>query len=98
MIITQDHLTLLKELCSNMELDENFETVPQFNPRRPYGNSNWINNIGEMLGIEPTLLVDEDADGTKYYDYTQEDEERFTKLQRELVCVLRQIVTEYKIT
>ena len=94
--ITNEHIILLRALCERVELDENYETVPYFNAYRPYGNSTWTNDVGELLGVDKTVLVDEDSDGTKYYDYTIEEIEHFTQLQKDLPNVLKQIVMEYR--
>lgn len=50
--LTNDHLKLIQEM--NIGYNEGCEFgAPNVDPKRPYGNSDVYNDIGEILGIKP---------------------------------------------
>lgn len=50
--LTEDHLKLIKRM--NISYDEYCEFgAPCVDPKRPYGNSQVFDDIGEILGLEP---------------------------------------------
>jgi len=57
-VIKEEHLKLLKEMCVRWN-DCEFG-APEIDPKRPYGNSNVVYNVAEIIGIEKT------KDNTEY--------------------------------
>lgn len=50
-VVTSDHLKLLKEMCVGWD-DCEFG-APCIDPKRPYGNSDVISDMKEILGKKP---------------------------------------------
>jgi len=48
-VVTNDHLRLLKRMCVGWQYCE--FGAPEINPKRPYGNSDVVSDIGEILEI-----------------------------------------------
>lgn len=87
--ITKDHLKLLKK--AYWDHNEMEYGAPWINPKRPYGNSDVEEDIAEILGWK----LFEDRDGEVHLSKEQSD--MAYKLHRELVLVIQQIISEYKL-
>ena len=69
--LKKEHILLLKNAYISWQ-DREFG-APEINPKRPYGNSNVISDIAEILGLE----LFEDCYGEKHlskeqYEYTKQ--------------------------
>lgn len=91
--VTEEHIKLLKNLCFSYDDYMEFG-APVVDPKRPYGNSDVYEDIGEILGWEKKELESE------YYDeYTYSDTQRkaMEKLHREMETVLQILVRNLSI-
>ena len=98
-IITENHLKLLK----NMYVDWNDCEfgAPRINPKRPYGNSNVVDDIAEILNIKKTKENVRDYDKEEASEYSDKNEyieelewneeiyNKFNKLHKEMQIVLQ---------
>lgn len=85
-VLTEDHIKLLRASCVNDEITDIEFGAAEIDPKRPYGNSDVLSDLAELLDI-PT--VDDSDWGPQL---SAEDEARLTVLHREtpraLQCVL----------
>lgn len=70
--ITENHLKLLKKMY--VDWDDCEFGAPQINPKRPYGNSNVIDDIAEILNIKKTKDNVEDYDKEEASEYSDKNE------------------------
>lgn len=64
MKIEEEHVKLLAEMAELLELEENFGHVPEFNGKRPFGNSMRpvvASDAAEVMWGERPDLIDEDG-------------------------------------
>lgn len=105
-IITENHLKLLKHLV--VEWDDCEFGAPCIDPKRPYGNSDVIDDIAEIIGIKKDKkTINYDEDEAKEYedieDYFSEAEwkdevyDTLNKLHKEMQIVLQIIFVLGKI-
>lgn len=87
--ITEEHLKLLAR--AEWEFNEMEYGAPWIDPKRPYGNSDVEENIAQILGWE--LFVDSDEEE----HLSKEQSQKAFQLHRELVDVIKQIISEYRI-
>lgn len=80
--VTQQHLDLLGRMYFNYNDDTEFG-APEVDPKRPYGNSDVYNDIGEILGVEPVV---EDGWGDKEFSPLQKQE--FDHIHQSMTTVL----------
>lgn len=80
--VTQEHLDLLQHMYVGWQRCE--FGAPEIDPKRPYGNSDVISDIGEILGIPHD---DEDTWGDSCYG--DEKVDYFTRLHKETQTVLQ---------
>lgn len=85
--LTEDHLLLLERAEFYWEDAE--YGAPAIHPKRPYGNSNVLGDIAEILGREPRLC----PHCNETIEDTAEDECDMDKLHRETLVAL-QIITQ----
>jgi len=64
--ITEDHLKLINNMY--VEYDDCEFGAPAVNPKRPYGNSAVYADMGEILGIIPTIIDEYDEDCSEFDD------------------------------
>lgn len=90
--ITEDHLKLLRE--ANISWDGCEFGAPCIDPKRPYGNSDVIQDMARVLGIEP---IEADFDERVYPKGTAD---KCIKLHREMETVLQIVLHtgEFKAT
>ena len=104
--ITENHLKLLKRL--NVEWDDCEFGAPCIDPKRPYGNSDVIDDIAEIIGIKKDKnTIDYDKEEAEDYedieDYFSETEwkdevyDNLNKLHKEMQIVLQIIFIMGKI-
>ena len=74
--LTDEHVTLLKASYTGWQYCE-FGAV-EINPKRPYGNSDVLGDMAEILGVERTLVDDWDE-----LSLSEEQEQRLMRLHRE---------------
>ena len=84
-ILTKEHIKLIKQF--NVDWDTSMCGAPCVDPKRPYGNGDYLKDIGNTLGIPPDFI--------KYGEewYSTEHDEYFEKIHKELSIAL-QIVFE----
>ena len=75
--VKQEHLMLLKNCCVEWYGGISIDS------KRPFGNSDIVRDIGEILGEEPDGFDDDDD------DFSEEQSERFMRLYKELSVVLQ---------
>lgn len=78
--ITEDHLKLARKMYVGWQ-DCEFG-APEINPKRPYGNSSVYRDIGEILGIAPADIAEEDY---------SEEQKRFMRVLHEQMEYVLQI-------
>jgi len=65
--VTEDHLKLVERMY--VEFDSGCEFgAPAVDPKRPYGNSDVYTDMGEILGIIPTIVDEDDEDCAEFDD------------------------------
>ena len=79
--VTEDHLKLLRR--ANVGWDDCEFGAPAIDCKRPYGNSDVIGDIGEILGYPEGHYQDEDGDRYEVI------EDNFTQLHAETAIVLQ---------
>ncbi len=89
MIITEDHLKLLK--CAYWDYVDHEYGAPAMNCKRPYGNGDVEEDIAEILGWK----LFETKDGETILSKEQSD--KAYELHHELVDVIKQVIGEYSI-
>ena len=85
MKITEKHIQLLAEMAELLTLEENFGFVPEFNAKRPFGNS-----MRAVVAADALEATGSDSD-----DFDYEDDERIgeiIELLRECTPVLKAIL------
>jgi len=83
--LTLKHIKLLAEMAKGIYLGGHYENVPAFDSKRPYGNSDYIKDMAELLDIE-------------YPDDEQDDfDEKYEKIYNELTTLQEQLPTALKI-
>jgi len=91
-IMTEDHIKLLTNAYVSWEYCE--YGAPAIDGKRPYGNSNVVWDIAEILGwIVPSIMTDEEDDD--FYDGTGKFEgihERAEKIHEETQTALQIIL------
>lgn len=80
--VTEDHIKLLNRMYIDFSHDA-YEGAPAVNIKRPYGNSDVVGDIAEILGWE--LVTDRYGDAT----VSEEQGERALKLHEEMATVLQ---------
>ena len=80
-MLTEEHIKLLKRAYVDW-WDCEFG-APIINPKRPYGNSDVIGDIGEILGIKPD----------NGEDFTDEQEEGMNQIHKETQTALQIILS-----
>ena len=50
--LTEDHVKLLRRANVRWE-DEPYEGAPAIDAKRPFGNSDWVSDVAEIIGLEP---------------------------------------------
>lgn len=78
--VTEDHVKLLQRMYVQWN-DSGYYGAPAIGLKRPYGNSDVLDDIAEIVGYKPTF----DREG----DLRDEDEEHLLKLHRETEVVLQ---------
>lgn len=89
--VTADHLALLDRLQFGYDDWTEFG-APEVDPKRPYGNSDVYDDIGEILGVTPG--------GENHWgdpEYTDEQREEMKDIHREMVQVLEILVSNRSI-
>lgn len=86
--LTNEHLLLIQRMSVHFD-DSAYDGAPTVNIKRPYGNSDVMNDVAEIIGIEKA----EDDYGEKYFP--KGTLERCEKLHKETakalqVCVAAQ--------
>lgn len=79
--VTADHLKLMKRAYVSWD-DAEFG-APEIDAKRPYGNSNVIEDIAEILGVPEDQWSDGDGEALP------DAEQAFTKLHAETAIVLQ---------
>ncbi len=92
--ITNEHLILLRALLKDVRLDGEYETVPYFDAKRPYGNSDWQTDVGELLGYEKSQVINSEDEEDS--EFTDEQIQHFETLQQELPWVLKILVNQFQ--
>lgn len=82
--LKQEHLKLLRR--ANIYWDFAETGAPAIDPKRPYGNSNVIEDIAEILEEAPSLV----KDGENIF--SDEQEEKFLKLHQESLHALQVVL------
>lgn len=85
--LTEEHIKLISHFNIGWGYDE--WGAPQVDPKRPYGNGDYIKDMAEILGIKPDFEKDEEI------YFSTETDERLETLHRELETALK-IVLENK--
>ena len=80
--VTEDHLKLLRR--AYVGWDDCEFGAPAIDSKRPYGNSDVIGDIAEILGTPGSGEIDDEAG-----DIPDEDAARFTRLHGETATVLQ---------
>ena len=80
--VTEDHLKLLRR--AYVSWDDCEFGAPAIDCKRPYGNSDVIGDIAEILGTPGSGEIDDEPG-----DIPAEDEARFTRLHGETATVLQ---------
>lgn len=80
--VTNDHLKLLR--AAYVSWDDCEFGAPEINPKRPYGNSDVVNDIAEILEIESDTKDSWGDDA-----FSEEVEERLRKLHKETQTALQ---------
>lgn len=88
--ITEEHLKLLSK--AYWKYDECEYGAPAIDCKRPYGNSSVEEDIADILGWK---LFENKYGET---EMSREQSDKASQLHRELVDVIKQIISEYKIT
>lgn len=87
--ITNHHLKLLEKMFVGWQ-DCEFG-APEIDPKRPYGNSNVLNDIAQILGIRTSVEIDSD----EFEGYTEAEKDHMNKIHTEtqlaLQCILSNI-------
>src|SRR6476659_2047660 len=78
--VTDQHLALMKEM--NVGWDEGEFGAPNIDPKRPYGNSDVLHDICEILGIDDGYSEDDE-------DMDEDLRETLTKLHKETQTALQ---------
>ena len=51
-VLTEDHVKLLRR--ANVWWDDGaYEGSPAIDSKRPFGNSDWVSDVAEIIGLEP---------------------------------------------
>ena len=79
--VTEDHLKLIRGFYITYDPDTEFG-APEVDPKRPYGNSDVYDDIGEILGIIP-------EDGS---DFSERQQKEMLKLHKETATALQVII------
>ena len=105
--ITENHLKLLKRF--NVDWVDCEFGAPRIDPKRPYGNSNVLDDIAEILGVKKTKENVEDYDKEEASEYSDKQEyiedlewneetyNKFDRLHKEMQIVLQIIFATGKI-
>lgn len=76
-VVKEEHLKLLKNVCISWQNCE--FGAPEINPKRPYGYSNVIESMAEILGIK---------ENEEYDAFSKTDIEKMERLHQETeVCL-----------
>lgn len=89
--VKQEHLKLLRNAIIRWE-DCEFG-APAIDCKRPYGNSQVLSDIAEILGIKPAKVNPFDKDE---FGFSEEQEDMMNQLHRETVTVLQIAVSTGK--
>lgn len=81
-VITHDHIKLLQNMYFSYDEGGEFG-APAVNSKRPYGNSNVYDDIGEIIEELPELV---DCYGDEVY--SDDQTARFLKIHKEMTTVL----------
>jgi hypothetical protein len=69
--IKEEHLKLLKEM--NVGWDDCEFGAPNIDPKRPYGNSDGVNDVARVIGFKKTKdTVEFDKEEAEEYDYLKD--------------------------
>ena len=60
--LTADHVKLLRRANVRWS-DGAYDGSPEIDAKRPFGNSDWVSDVAEIIGLEPQ----EDDDGEKHW-------------------------------
>lgn len=84
--VKEEHLKLLQNMTVGWQ---NCETgAPEIDPKRPYGNSDVVEDIHYILKGERINEDELEEKGIDYYDFIDSIEEEYLKLHRETDTVL----------
>jgi len=81
MVVTEDHIKLMRRVVWRWE-DCGFG-APAVDCKRPYGNSDALDDIADIIGIEP-----EERDGRYEMAWSAAQEERMHQLHRDVLQIL----------
>ena len=84
--LTKNHLKLLKRFEVSWQ-DCEFG-APEIDPKRPYGNSDVLNDIHEILTGETICCVNSKRD-----ELTEDEKEKYSKLHKEMETALQIILS-----
>ena len=82
--ITEDHLKLVRRLLFHHRSDWDYFGSPSVGEKRPYGNSDVVGDIIEILGWKAEQDWNED-----YWHWPKEMEEKALKIHIEMATVLQ---------
>jgi len=77
--ITENHLKLLKNFAVQWNRSYEGISAPEIDPKRPYGNSDVIGDVANIVGIM----------GTSEYAFSDRDKEYILKIHRETEIALQ---------
>jgi hypothetical protein len=84
--LTDEHIQLLRRMCVGWQRAE--FGAPEIDPKRPYGNSDVLDDMAEILGVEMT-----ETDDWGEPALTEADEERLRQLHRETETALQIVLS-----
>jgi len=91
--VTENHIKLLRRACIDWENPGvgDLGGAPGIDPKRPYGNSDILYDMAEIIGLE----LFEDADGETHL--SKEQAKLCKRLHREMEIVLQILVSNCEI-
>src|SRR5512135_2560657 len=88
--VTKDHIKLLKHMWVGWQDCES--GAPEIDPKRPYGNSDVLNDIHRILTGERIGCV-----GSKRDELTRDEDEKYLQIHKDMETVLQILLSNLSI-